>query len=179
MSIVIDLRSVIDEGVGASLDLKGQTEVFTSKGDDTAQLKLGPVEFCCTAPVEYEINLIHAGECVQAFGKVSASLDTSCVRCLKDFDFGIDADFEESFFFEPCDDEHGQAYPVIDESQKIDIEPLLREVLLIEAPFAPVHDSECQGLCVKCGLDLNEGECDCAYEIDASHPFASLKDIVN
>ncbi|MCL2438089.1 MAG: DUF177 domain-containing protein [Coriobacteriia bacterium] len=178
MSILIDLRSVIDEGVGASLTVKGTTANTGAEDSGLTQFKLGTIDFCCTTPANYELNFINAGECVQASGKVHVDLSTACVRCLKDFDFSLDAQLEETFFFTACEDEHGEPYPVIDESLKVDIEPLLHEALLVEAPFAPIHDSDCQGLCIKCGTDLNEGDCGCGDEPDANHPFAALKDLV-
>ncbi|MCL2402945.1 MAG: DUF177 domain-containing protein [Coriobacteriia bacterium] len=178
MSILIDLRSVIDEGVGASSTIKGNTASVDTKDSDLVNLELGAIHFCCTAPIEYEISFINAGECIQASGKAHADLSTACVRCLRDFDFGLDASLEETYFFKPSEDEHGEPYPLIDESEKVDIEPLLREALLVEAPFAPIHDVDCQGLCVKCGKDLNEDDCDCGNEPDDSHPFAQLKDLV-
>jgi len=179
MSIMIDLRSVIDEGVGASLTIKGTTESISAGGSDKPNcFTRGPIEYCCTTPISYELDFINAGECVQASCKVHADLSTGCVRCLRDFDLCVDSRIDETFFFEPSDDEYGDPYPVIDESCRVDIEPMLLEALLVEAPFAPIHDDECQGLCVKCGVDLNEKECDCADEVDSSHPFAGLKDLI-
>jgi len=173
MSILIDLRSVIDEGVGASLTIKGETEKAF------AQFKLGDIDYCCIAPVTYEIDFHNAGECVQAFGTVQADLSTGCVRCLCDFEFHVESKLEDTFFFEATDDEHGDPYPVIDRNEQVDIEPLLREALMVEIPFAPVHNEKCQGLCVKCGTDLNSEDCGCGDEPDLSHPFAGLKDLIN
>jgi len=185
MSILIDLRSVIDEGVGASLTIKGSTATEGDSGSasvatsELAQFKLGNIDFSCVTPISYELNFINTGECIQASGFLRTDLSTECVRCLCDFCFGLDSAIEETYFFEATDDEHGEPYPVIDDSLKIDIEPLLREALLVEAPFAPVHDDDCQGLCVTCGADLNRDDCNCGDEPDASHPFAGLKDLID
>ena len=46
--------------------------------------------------------------------------------------------------------------------------------LVLEAPFAPVHDDECAGLCYTCGADLNEGGCGCEHGVSDDHPFAAL-----
>jgi len=172
MSILIDLRSVIDEGVGASLTTSGDT---TALGTD---LRLGDIDYCCVNPICYDINFIHAGEAIHATIKVNTDLSTACVRCLCDFAFPLTSEVEETYFFEPTDDEHGDPYPTISDDEKVDIEPLIREALLVEAPFAPIHDDNCQGLCVKCGTDLNESDCGCEEDSDSSHPFASLKDII-
>jgi uncharacterized protein len=178
MSILIDLRSVIDEGVGASLSINSSIADDADSAREFAQFKLGDIDFCCVTPLSYELDFINAGECVQANGKVHADLSTACVRCLRSFDFHLDSELEESFFFKATEDEHGEPYPVIDDSLKVDIVPLLREALLVEVPFAPIHDSNCQGLCVKCGTDLNEADCGCGEEPDSSHPFADLKNLL-
>ena len=34
--------------------------------------------------------------------------------------------------------------------------------LILEAPFAPLHDEDCAGICPQCGADLNTDPCDCA-----------------
>jgi len=178
MSILIDLNSVASEGLGASLDIQGSV----APESDLSRLTLGDIDFHVadsrTEPIEFEVEFINAGECIHASGSVRAKVRTDCVRCLRDFVFVLESDIEESFFFEPSEDEHGDPYPVIDESYKVDIEPLLQQSLLVEAPFAPVHDSDCQGLCVKCGMDLNQADCGCTDEEDASHPFAVLKGLV-
>ena len=45
---------------------------------------------------------------------------------------------------------------------QVDLEPLVRESLVLAIPIAPRCREECRGICTKCGVDLNEGECDCA-----------------
>ncbi|MCL2526454.1 MAG: DUF177 domain-containing protein [Coriobacteriia bacterium] len=174
MSIVIDLRSVIDEGVGASLKVEGTTAGHA----ELEKFHLGSIEYCCTAPIIYEFDFLNAGECVQTTCKVHADVQTDCVRCLEAFDLAFDSDVEETYFFTPTDDEHGEPYPVIPDDLKVDVEPLLLEALLVEAPFAPVHDEDCQGLCMQCGADLNKGDCGCDDAPDASHPLAGLKDLI-
>jgi hypothetical protein len=49
--------------------------------------------------------------------------------------------------------------------------------LVLEAPFAPLHDAECAGICPTCGADLNEGPCGCEAQVDGAHPFAGLGDL--
>ena len=90
----------------------------------------------------------------------------------------IKSKLEEVYYREPGTDEHGDELPCIGDDDTIDIEPLLRESLIVELPFAPLHDPACAGLCARCGADLNEGDCGCADEPDADHPFASLKDLI-
>ncbi|MCL2680747.1 MAG: YceD family protein [Coriobacteriia bacterium] len=174
MSIPVDLSTLIGQGAGASLTISGATP----KNCSLMQFRLGDIDFSATQAINYELTFTHGGECVQASGQAFPHLATKCVRCLCDFTFATDIDLEESYFFAPCSDEHGDPYPTIPDDQVIDIEPLLYQSLLVNAPFAPVHDPDCQGLCALCGADLNQSECDCVDAPDSHHPFAILKDLV-
>jgi uncharacterized protein len=43
----------------------------------------------------------------------------------------------------------------------IDLEPLVREQVLLALPMNAVCREDCSGLCVKCGENLNEKQCGC------------------
>ena len=75
----------------------------------------------------------------------------------------------------------GDEFDLLPESNTIDLVPLITAALLVEVPLVPLCDDDCEGLCLQCGKNLNEGPCECApaAEDDASmkpNPFAALKD---
>ncbi|HEX5749804.1 MAG TPA: DUF177 domain-containing protein [Archangium sp.] len=43
----------------------------------------------------------------------------------------------------------------------IDLEPIVREQVLLALPMNTVCREECKGLCMKCGQNLNEKQCGC------------------
>ena len=45
--------------------------------------------------------------------------------------------------------------------KEIDLDPLLREQILLAVPGYPVCREGCRGLCTVCGANLNERECGC------------------
>ena len=47
------------------------------------------------------------------------------------------------------------------EGDEVDLEPLLREQVILAVPFAPLCSEDCKGLCPVCGTDLNTGSCTC------------------
>lgn len=47
------------------------------------------------------------------------------------------------------------------EGEEVDLEPLLREQIVLAVPFAPLCGEDCKGLCPVCGTDLNTGSCTC------------------
>ena len=49
----------------------------------------------------------------------------------------------------------------------IDLEPMVRDALLLELPLAPLCNPDCAGLCATCGANHNLTRCECVTsEID-------------
>lgn len=49
----------------------------------------------------------------------------------------------------------------------LDTEPLMVEQVQLNVPMKPLCRPDCRGLCPRCGVDLNAGECRCeATEVD-------------
>ena len=46
----------------------------------------------------------------------------------------------------------------------IDLEPLIRAALMVDAPQQPLCRDDCEGLCPTCGANLNEGDCGCGRD---------------
>lgn len=91
-------------------------------------------------------------------GKFEGKVTAECVRCLSEFEQPLDIDFSELYAFSPRSiSESGLLLP---EDAHIDLEPLVREYLLIEVPISPLCRPDCKGLCVVCGQDLNEEICE-------------------
>ena len=43
----------------------------------------------------------------------------------------------------------------------IDLDPDIREEIILDYPLSPLCKPECKGLCPKCGKNVNEGKCSC------------------
>lgn len=80
-----------------------------------------------------------------------------CVRCLREFSQPVRTQFQELFAFK-----HNQVTDsglVLSEDGNIDLAPLIREYLLLEVPIKPICQPDCRGLCLECGVNLNETTC--------------------
>jgi len=87
-------------------------------------------------------------------GEFQGQAPTECVRCLTGFDQPLHTTFDELYAFDQRSvTDSGLLLP---EDGNIDLEPLVREYLLIEMPIGPICKSDCKGLCPVCGLNLNE-----------------------
>jgi uncharacterized protein len=87
-----------------------------------------------------------------------ANTGAECGRCLTDLMQHTETTFSELFAFdERSASESGLILP---EDANIDLEPLVREYLLIEVPINPICRADCKGLCPECGVDLNRVVCE-------------------
>ncbi|MFN2544282.1 MAG: DUF177 domain-containing protein [Actinomycetota bacterium] len=109
-------------------------------------------------PIEAELLLESVVEGILVSGPVRGAMQLSCARCLKRFEqpFAL----EVSELFAPQADPDTDDYELQDEGA-IDVEPLVRDTVLLEMPFSPLCRPDCKGLCERCGGDRNLGECTC------------------
>ena len=107
--------------------------------------------------VHVEVHLESLTDGAVARGVVVAPWDGGCRRCLKPIKGTLRSDVLEVFEAEPTEGE-----TLLLDGDRIDLEPVAREAILLELPIAPLCREDCQGLCPTCGVDLNEAGCDCA-----------------
>lgn len=109
---------------------------------------------------------------LEVSGTVGAEVPLNCGRCLVDYFHPLHATYHEEYSEHPRDEQF--AY----RRDTLDLEPMLRTLLLLTVPVKPLHDSGCRGLCPVCGKDLNREP----HQHPADHaenPFASLKNLRN
>ncbi len=101
-------------------------------------------------------------------GHLSGRTTAPCRRCLAATHVEVDEDVH-LVFAEAGDDVQADAdvYPVPPRAQMIDLRPAVREEWLLAAPAFVQCRDDCQGLCPRCGAELNAGPCGCAPESDA------------
>jgi uncharacterized protein len=112
-----------------------------------------------------------------------AELRAQCGRCLKAIEAEVPVDFVLTLV--PADEYEEQGrrredaphHPVggsfaareaeedVYRGKTIELDPLLREQILLALPAYPVCRDECKGLCSACGNDLNERECGCDRKV--------------
>ena len=109
-------------------------------------------------PIEADLLLESVIEGILVSGPLRGSMRLSCARCLKTFERPFDVDVSELFIREL--DPDGDEYPLLEDGA-IDIEPMVRDAVLLSMPFSPLCRPDCAGLCERCGGDRNLGECVC------------------
>jgi uncharacterized protein len=87
---------------------------------------------------------------------VSFTLNLVSQAALADGEGGEDEQAERggTFDLERADEE-------LFDGKTIDLDPLVREQVLLALPMHAVCRDDCKGLCGQCGKNLNEGQCGC------------------
>jgi len=124
-------------------------------------------------PIQIDLRLESVVEGIWVSGDVHAKTVGECARCLRDLSGPTDFELQELFYYPGKDAEEDSLF-IADES--IDLEPPLRDAIVLELPFAPLCKPDCLGLCVICGFDLNEVP-DHAHEEQIDARWESLKEL--
>jgi uncharacterized protein len=95
---------------------------------------------------------------IVALGDFSAELPAECARCLKAFSAPVNIHLEDLFVYPPQN--ATDPLLVVGEDAHLNLEPIMREYLLVNAPTRPLCRPDCKGLCPICANDLNEGPCE-------------------
>ncbi|MET8770718.1 DUF177 domain-containing protein [Streptomyces sp. NPDC004658] len=117
------------------------------------------------APMELELRLESVMEGVLVTGTARATAEGECVRCLEPVELELEADFQEMFSYpdaddrgrviaEPGDDAEDDEDRLFVEDGLIDLEPVLRDAVVLALPMQPVCQEDCPGLCSECGARL-------------------------
>ncbi|HEY5420980.1 MAG TPA: DUF177 domain-containing protein, partial [Marmoricola sp.] len=110
------------------------------------------------APVEIDLRLEAVMEGVLVTGEADADLEGECVRCLEPIEDTVHVDFQELFVYDDPDtrgiDDDEDVSRL--EGDLLDLEPVLRDTVVLALPFQPLCREDCAGLCVECGANLNE-----------------------
>jgi uncharacterized protein len=89
--------------------------------------------------------------------KMQANTQAECVRCLNEFSQLLDIDFTDLYAFTP--DSITESGLLLPETGKIDLNPVIRDEMLVATPINPICKPDCKGLCPVCGENLNEILC--------------------
>jgi len=133
----IDIRQVPSGGLVL-------TEAFNPSGLD---LETETIKF--SGPVIAKASVSKITNALTLHLSLSARMHLVCSRCLNDFDLELNKEFDLN-------------YSIEESGPFIDLNPQIREEIIIDYPIKSLCRRQCLGLCPKCGKNLNEGKCNCA-----------------
>ena len=113
------------------------------------------------------------GDRITLRGRVRGATWLECGRCLRGFELPLDLPFElfaqRSGSGSRREEEQLErdSYMLFHDGRRLDLAEQVRETLLAELPIAPRCREGCEGLCPRCGADLNDGPCACRDLVEA------------
>jgi uncharacterized protein len=121
-------------------------------------------------PPFLEVDLVYyrSGQEIFFKGSLTGMLEGSCSRCLRNYSFPLNKDFD----FVLCPDPSKSARKTEElrredlglsyySTEEINLAPLIREQVMLALPTRPLCQENCRGLCGGCGVDLNNEPCAC------------------
>ncbi|MEO5378543.1 MAG: DUF177 domain-containing protein [Magnetococcus sp. DMHC-6] len=146
-------------------------EVDTEESFSSSLPRFGPVEVLLSAS--------RADEDIRVVGRLTTLGWLTCSRCLEEFEWPLEVSVDRLYRIG-----HDPSF-LVRESQMVNdvvflkdgflsVVRLVSEELILALPMVPLCDTECRGLCISCGENLNQGVCNCAG-VEGNNPFDILK----
>lgn len=149
--LVFDTR---DLGPGSARTLSRLVAAPPHLGVELASVPTG-------AELALDLQLEGVAEGVLVTATVTGPLAGECARCLEPFTAALKVRFQELFARggeAAADDPDAADSYRLGASGLLDLEPALRDAIVLELPLSPRCEDACQGLCVECGVRLADAE---------------------
>jgi DUF177 domain-containing protein len=129
---------------------------------DAATIDLGD-DLELAEPIAGGLRLVRTNRGILASADLHAAIALECSRCLRAVVHPVDVHLQEEFL-PALDLATGRPLPIDDEPDverlsdhhELDLEPVVRDAILLAEPIAPLCERDCPGLCIVCGLRLDD-----------------------
>ena len=175
----IDLRPLAEAELG--LDREFTPEQILTGAPTTPGSLAVEDEFTILGPVRFRGSLTRTGDRFHLRGRIDATLQLNCGRCLTPFPRPIATEVDLTYVPDkppvgpPAKDAKAPAeeeVELVDEDLNtsyyrdhvLDLGEMLREQFYLALPMQPLCRPDCQGLCPVCGKDRNVESCQCHTE---------------
>jgi uncharacterized protein len=130
--------------------------------------------------LELDLVLTSVSEGVYVSGHVRGSLTGECGRCLNEISESFDVSVAELFAYEDStteettdEDEVGRMH-----GDLLDLEPAVRDAVVLTLPTNPLCRPDCPGLCPDCGVHFDDLPADHSHE-EVDPRWAALRNLTN
>ena len=132
----IDIRQIPDQGLTI-------TEEFSPQALD---LDTEIIKLC--GPIRARAHISKSYGAIGVSLELQAPMLISCSRCLEEISSAFERNVQLNYAADSLE-------PIID------LDPDIREEIILSYPIKPLCKDGCRGLCPRCGGNLNEGGCTC------------------
>jgi DUF177 domain-containing protein len=128
-----------------------------------AQIDL-PEDLVLAAPISGSIHLARENRGILASARLATALAGECARCLRPLTSPIEVVLDEEYLpsvdlasGKPLETASEPDALRLTDHHELDLGPSIRDAISLAEPIAPLDRPDCPGLCVVCGLPLDEG----------------------
>jgi len=128
--------------------------------------------------LELDLVLTSVSEGVYVNGHVRGSLSGECGRCLGEISESFDVPIAELFAYVDSTTEETTDEDEVGRMQGdlLDLEPVVRDAVVLTLPVNPLCRPDCPGLCPECGVHLDDLPADHSHE-DVDPRWAALRNL--
>ena len=144
-------------------------------------LDLSQMEFGSSRPLSEPVHAVGqvrntAGVLVLT-GELTTRLKGECDRCAKPFERDFSVSLEAVLVSKPEDEDFEDPWTFGLNGYQADLDDILTTAVVLNMDSKLLCSEDCQGLCPRCGADLNHGPCNCKPEPDPR--MAVLQQLLN
>ena len=104
--------------------------------------------------IELDLRLAAVVEGVLVSGTAAVAVTGECGRCLEPLHAGLDVDVQELYVYPGHEDPDDELPALVEEL--LDLEPALRDAVVLALPQLPLCKPDCAGLCSECGARIED-----------------------
>lgn len=164
MAMHLYVGKLLDRPVGTHLNIRFDLG-FQDLSDDVS-----------VESIKGNLTFLRIDQGIMGYGTLNVDIEAECARCVEPVRKVIEIELEERFapaaYLVP--EEGGSP---IDANGYINLRPILRDLVIVSTPLQVLCKPDCQGLCPRCGTNLNQEQCDC--ELDDVDPRLTILKLFN
>ena len=144
----------------------GATRAFKRVVPAPADLGLELISAPEGSDLELDLSLTSVSEGVYVSGTVRGSLSGECGRCLNEISEPFEVSLAELYAYADSTTEETTDEDEVGRMQGdlIDLEPAVRDAVVLTLPTNPVCRPDCPGLCPECGVHFDDLPADHSHE---------------
>ena len=162
-------------GLSGIIDRPGESLPFNCSVD-LSDLLYGTC-YPVSEPVVAEGTVRNTAGVLVMTGSVRTCIHGVCDRCAADFDRDVEIPIDVVLVSEFANEENEDEWVFPLEGDSADLDDIVRTVFVLNMDSKLLCKPDCEGLCCKCGKNLNDGPCGCQKELDPR--FAALRQLLD
>lgn len=165
--MTVDISSILKE-IGKKIDI--DCNIYPNETEFLG----GKYEF--TSPIAVSGSIRNNGESLTFAAGCASTFNTQCARCGGETSASLEFIVDENLVQDDGEDHMGEDV-ILFQGYSVEIDDIVMNGFFMNENGKHLCSEDCEGLCPKCGCNLNESKCDCENE-DIDPRWSALLDIM-